>query len=107
MSEHQAHVEAVLQSLRKARLRLSEGKCVFGALETTFFGFKVNMHGIHTEEKKVAAVREWPTPQSPSALWSFLELAGYYRKFVVKFVHRAHLLDDLAVKPKEEYHWSA
>jgi transposase InsO family protein len=106
VAEHKVHVEGVLQSVRRARLRLSESKCVFGAQETTFVGFKVNRYGIHTEEKKVKAVREWPTPQSPSALRSFLGLAGYYRKFVSKFAHRAHLLHDLAAKPKDEYIWS-
>jgi len=69
-------------------------------------GFKVTRHGIQTEEKKVTAVREWPMPCSPSALRSFLGLAGYYRKFIPKFAHRAHLLHELAVKPKDEYRWS-
>jgi len=74
-------------------------------LETSFVGFKVNRYGIHTEEKKVAAVREWPTPHSPLALRSFLGLAGYYRKFVSKFAHRANLLYELATKPKDEFSW--
>jgi len=33
----------------------------------------------------------------------FLSLAGYYRKFVPKFAHRACLLHDLAAKPKNDY----
>jgi len=107
LAEHKAHVDAVLQAIHRARLRLSDPKCIFGALETSFVGFKVNRYGIHTEEKKVAAVREWPVPHSPSALRSFLGLAGYYRKFVTKFAHRANLLYDLATKPKDEYHWKS
>jgi len=35
-----------------------------------------------------------------------LGLAGYYRKFVPRFAHRAHLLHDLAAKPKDEFLWS-
>ena len=35
LAEHKTHVDAVLQSIRRARLRLSEPKCVFGALETS------------------------------------------------------------------------
>ena len=105
LAEHKAHVEAVLQSIHRAQLCLSEPKCIFGTLETSFVGFKVNRYGIHTEEKKVAVVREWPVPQSPSALRSFLGLAGYYRKFVSKFAHRSNLLYDLATTPKDEYSW--
>ena len=77
LAEHKAHVEGVLQVLRNARLRLSEAKCVFGTLETSFVGFRVNKHGIHTEEKKVRAVQYWPTPRTPTELRSFLGLAGY------------------------------
>jgi len=40
-------------------------------------------------------------------LRSFLGLAGYYRKFVPKFAHRAHLLCDLAAKPRNDYMWTS
>jgi hypothetical protein len=36
----------------------------------------VNKHGIHTEEKKVKAVRDWETPKTPTELRGFLGLAG-------------------------------
>ena len=106
LAEHKAHVDGVLRALRNARLRLSEAKCVFGTLETSFVGFRVNRYGIHTEEKKVKAVRDWTTPKSPTELRGFLGLAGYYRKFVPKFAQRAHLLHDLAAKPKNDYVWT-
>jgi len=77
LAEHKAHVEGVLQALRNARLRPSEAKCVFGTLETSFVSFRVNKHGIHTEEKKVREVRDWPMPRTPMELRSFLGLAGY------------------------------
>jgi len=106
LAEHKRHVEGVLQALWNVRLCLSEAKCVFGTLETSFVGFRVNKHGIHTEEKKVKAVRDWPTPKTPTDLRGFLGLAGYYRKFVLKFSHQAHLLHDLATKPKNKYIWT-
>jgi len=106
LAEHKTHVEGVLQALQNARLRLSKAKCVFGTLETLFVGFRVNRHGIHTEEKKVKAVRDWPTPKMPTELRGFLGWAGYYRKFVPKFAHQAYLLHDLASKPKKEYVWT-
>jgi transposase InsO family protein len=106
LAEHKAHVDGVLRALRNARLRLSEAKCVFGTLETSFVGFRVNRYGIHTEEKKVKAVRDWTTPKSPTELRGFLGLAGYYRKFVPKFAQRAHLLHNLAAKSKNDYVWT-
>jgi len=107
LAEHKAHVEGVLQALRNTHLRLSEAKCVVGTRETSFVVFRVNKHGIHTEEKKVRAVQDWPTPRTPTELRSFLGLAGSYRKFVPKFAHRAHLLYDLATKPRNDYMWTS
>jgi len=107
LAEHKAHVEGVLQALRYAHWHLSEAKCLFGTLQTSFVGFRVNKHGIHTEEKKVRAIQDWPTPRTPTKLRSFLSLAGYYRKFVPKFAHRAHLLYDLAAKPRNDYMWTS
>jgi len=106
LAEHKAHVEGVLQVLRNARLHLSEAKCMFGTLETSFVSFRVYKHGIHTEEK-VRAVQDWPTPRTPTEFRSFLGLAGYYRKFVPKFAHRAHLLYDLAAKSRNDYMWTS
>ena len=103
LAEHKAHVEGVLQALRNAKLRLSEPKRVFGTLETSFVGFRVNRYSIHTEEKKVKAARDWAIPRMPTELCGFLGLAGYYGKFVPKFAQRAHLLHDLAAKLKNEY----
>jgi len=107
LAEHKAHVEGVLEALRNVRLHLSEAKCVFGTLETSFVGFRVNKHSIHTEEKKVRAVRDWPTPRTPTELRSFLGLVGYYRKFFPKFAHGAHLLYDIVAKPRNDYMWTS
>jgi hypothetical protein len=98
-AEHDEHVLAVLDSIRKARLKLEASKCEFGVEETTFVGFRVNADGIHTMEKKVQAVAGWPVPESVRDLRGFLGLAGYYRKFVDRFAHRAHRLYDLANDP--------
>jgi hypothetical protein len=95
IAEHKEHVQAVLLSIRKAGLKLNGKKCQFGMREVIFVGFRVTKDGVHTEEKKVAAVRNWATPTSASQLRSFLGLAGYYRKFVDKFAHRTTLLYDL------------
>jgi len=56
MRQPQYHIEAVLQSIHRVYLCLSDSKCIFRALETFIVGFKVNRYGIHTEEKKVTVV---------------------------------------------------
>jgi hypothetical protein len=34
------------------------------------------------DPSKVQAIHDWPVPQSAWAVWGFLGLAGYYRKFI-------------------------
>ena len=94
-SLHMQHVDAVLQSIREARLKVKRAKCEFGVRETSFVGYKVSKEGINTEAKKVEAIRTWPTPRSVGELRSFLGLAGYYRRFVEKFAHKSSQLHDL------------
>ena len=106
LAQHKAQVEGVLQALRNARLRLSKPKCVFGTLEMSYVGSRVHRYGIHTEEKKVKAVRDWAIPRTPTELQGFLRQAGNYRKFVPKFAEHTHLLHDLAAKSKSEYAWT-
>jgi hypothetical protein len=106
LAEHKAHVEDVLQVLRREHLRLNGVKCVFGTLEMSFVGFRVNKHGIHTKEKKMKAVRDWETCKTPTELWDFLSLAGYYRKLVRQFTHHVHLLHKLMVKSRNEFKWT-
>jgi hypothetical protein len=53
-----------------------------------FCGFAVSGNGIHTQEHKTAAVRDWPQPQNEKEVRGFLWLTSYYRKFIE---HNAHM----------------
>ena len=41
--------------------------------------------GIRVDPAKIEAVRGWTRPTSPTEIWSFMVLAGYYRRFVKSF----------------------
>jgi len=64
LAEHKMHVDPILLAIGGVHLWLNEWKCVCGATERSLVGFKVNLSGIHMEDRKIAAMKDWPVPAS-------------------------------------------
>jgi hypothetical protein len=73
-------------------------KCAFAKRRISYLGYTINDEGVSTCPKKIQTVLQWPTPKSVKDLRSFLNLAGYYRKFVKHFGVIARTLNDLLKK---------
>ena len=67
---HLHHLRSVLETLRKASLYANMEKCVFGVDHVIFLGFKINKHGIHVDQEKVIAIKDWPPLKNVSELRS-------------------------------------
>jgi len=75
----------VFDRLRAQSLKLEPDKCEFLRKEVYFLRYKVTAEGVAMDERKVAAIRNYPVPNNTKQLKAFLGLAGFYRKFVPRF----------------------
>ncbi|KAK3548024.1 hypothetical protein QTP70_002689 [Hemibagrus guttatus] len=82
MADHQCHVAEVLHRLRDYNLLIKAEKCLFHQPTVQFLGYVIDRSGVRMDEKKVTAVRDWPTPTTVKELQRFLGFANFYRRFI-------------------------
>jgi hypothetical protein len=98
LQQHIVHIEKVLDLLRKAGLKIKISKCTLLQTSVNYLGHVISQTGITHDPKKTKAIEGFPFPTNISHLKSFLDLAGYYRKFIKNFATKAHALTMLTRK---------
>ena len=86
-------------------LKLGADKCTFAAREVSYLGHRVTAEGLLTDHALLAAIREISPPQNATEVYSFLGLAGYYRRYVKNFAAIAGPLHALTRKDAV-FHWN-
>ena len=97
-SELLQRMDIVFGRLRAAGLKLKPKKCRLFARRTDYLGHVISAEGISVSPEKVAAVRDWPVPETVTDVRSFLGTANYYRRFCKDFATIAAPLHRLTDK---------
>ena len=46
----------------------------------------MSKEGIHTQDEKISAIRDWPVCRNVHEVRAFMGLSGYYRQFIKDFL---------------------
>ena len=87
--EHLCNLQAVLEHLRQAGLKLHPHKCYLLRHKVTYLGHVVSAQGIAPDPDKTDTVNLWLIPQSAKEVQQFLGLTNYYRRFIKDFASLA------------------
>ncbi|GJX35654.1 putative reverse transcriptase domain-containing protein [Tanacetum coccineum] len=96
--EHEEHLKAILELLKKEQLYAKFSKCEFWIPKVQFLGHVIDSRGIHVDPAKIESIKDWASPKTPTEIRQFLGLAGYYRRFIKGFLRIAKSMTKLTQK---------
>nr|GEU85931.1 putative reverse transcriptase domain-containing protein [Tanacetum cinerariifolium] len=96
--EHEEHLKAILELLKKEKLYAKFLKCEFWIPKVQFLGHVIDSRGIHVDPAKIESIKDWASPKIPTESHQFLGLAGYYRRFIEGFSKIAKSMTNLTQK---------
>ena len=83
--QHLLDVNKVCQVLHTSNFKLNYNKCSFFQHEISFLGHKINADGCSPADYNIHSIIQFPVPTSSKAPHSFLQMVGFYRKFIPRF----------------------
>nr|GEU36368.1 putative reverse transcriptase domain, ribonuclease H-like domain, aspartic peptidase domain protein [Tanacetum cinerariifolium] len=84
--------------------RLGDVPIVQDLPEVQFLGHVTDSQGIHVDLAKIESIKYWESPKTPTEIWQFLGLVGYYWRFIKEFLKIAKPMTKLTQK-KVAFEW--
>ena len=95
----------MFQVLCAHQLALKQSKCSFGERSVAYLGHVITDGNVTMDPAKVDAVQAWPALTMVRVLRGFLDLTGYYQKFIRDYGVVARPLTQLL--RREAFSWSS
>ncbi|GKE69566.1 putative reverse transcriptase domain-containing protein [Tanacetum coccineum] len=102
--EHEKHLKAILELLKKEELYAKFSKCEFWIPKVQFLSHVIDSQGIHVDPAKIESIKDWVSLKTPTEIRQFLGLAGYYRIFIEGFSKIAKSMFKLTQKG-DKFDW--
>ncbi|GJX07080.1 putative reverse transcriptase domain-containing protein [Tanacetum coccineum] len=71
--EHEEHLKAILELLKKEKLYAKFSKCKFWIPKVQFLRHVIDSRGIHVDPAKIESIKDWASPKTPTEIRQFLE----------------------------------
>ncbi|GBN32456.1 Retrovirus-related Pol polyprotein from transposon 17.6 [Araneus ventricosus] len=88
-------LKRVLKVASEYGLEINFKKCQFLKRKIEFLGYVIEEGTIRPSSSKTIAVQNFPLPKNVKQMQSFLDLIGYFRKFVPGYSEIAKPLSDM------------
>ncbi|GKC47442.1 putative reverse transcriptase domain-containing protein [Tanacetum coccineum] len=76
--EHEEHLKAILELIKKEELYAKFSKCEFWISKVQFLSHVIDCQGIYMDPANIESIEDWVSPKTPTEIRQFLGLAGYY-----------------------------
>ncbi|GJZ34635.1 putative reverse transcriptase domain-containing protein, partial [Tanacetum coccineum] len=96
--EHEEHLKAILELLKKEELYAKFSKCELWIPIVQFLDHASDIQGIHVDYAKIESIKDWASPKTPTKIRQILGLSGYYRRFIKGFSKIAKSMTKLTQK---------
>ncbi|GJZ36347.1 putative reverse transcriptase domain-containing protein [Tanacetum coccineum] len=64
-NEHEEHLKAILELLKKEELYAKFSKCEFSIPKVQFLDHMIDIQGIHVDPAKIESIKYWASPKTP------------------------------------------